>query len=130
MKAFFRANILTDIIVTMLNPKLKYTVFIHSPNFFLYTYNPMTMPIIMYEYFNEEVAGKKKIEMQYLKVYREEKIGREGHPCNNDGYSFNKCIRGTISKEIGCRLPWDLDTTGSFSLKMAVLSKLNKPIFV
>ena len=108
-----KAGRINDPIMTVLNPNLSYQVSIHQPNFSIISFNPMAMPTITVDYIFEEFSGKQKIVTHYLKAYREEKIDRDGFSCNNDKeYSFKKCIRNTLSKEIWCKLPWDTDTTG------------------
>ena len=106
------ADILKDGFLLDLNPDMAYLVYIHRPDFFLLSYNPLTMPTLLYDY-DVAVSGPNMNQMLFLKTVREEKLNRAGHACNPDtDYRFKTCIRNTLSNRIGCRLPWDMDTKG------------------
>ena len=108
----FKADIMKDGFLIDLNPDLAYLVYVHQPDFFLVSYIPLTMPTLLYDY-DQTVSGKDMTIFLFLQVYREEKLNRKRNSCNKDkNYNFKKCIRNTLSKEIGCKLPWDTDTTG------------------
>ena len=110
------ADILKDGFLFDLNPDLAYLIYIHRPDFFLVSYIPLTMPTLLYDY-DLTMSGPNIHQMLFLQVYREEKLNRAGHVCNEDkDYNFKTCIRNTLSKKIGCKLPWDTDTTGPLLL--------------
>ena len=105
------SDIEDDTLSFNLDPKLTYRYFIHQPHFFLQTWNPLTMPMPMGILKYKELGDNWLF--LYLKVIRQEKLDREDERCNPEpGYSFMACVKERLSREVGCRLPWDTHTRG------------------
>ena len=97
----FGADIIKDGFLLDLNPDMAYLVYIHHPDFFLLSYNPLTMPTLLYDY-DMTVSGPNMHTILLLKAMREQKLNRARHDCNPDmDYTFKTCIRNTLSNMIG-----------------------------
>lgn len=94
-----------------LDPELKYTVFIHQLDFFIFNLNPVTIPRIWLTLDFDQTGVA--YHYLYLEPVRHEKMNRPEQPCNPDkGYKFNSCVKERVSSVVGCRLPWDRLTKG------------------
>ena len=75
----------------------SYFLFIHDPNFFLFTFNPATIPSI-YLQLN---MGQKGL---YIDGVRHVKMNTPAQPCEDaEGYSFTACVKESVAKKVGCR---------------------------
>ena len=75
-------------------------IFIHNSNFFFGSVNPGFPLNMMY------IA--KTMKMHSFRLVRHDNLDLATKPCNpNPLYSFTRCIKTSISKEVGCRLHWD-----------------------
>ena len=95
-----------------LNKSLNYTIFIHDPQFFMYTMNPDTIPQIQINLSGGYVYSV------YIRAKYHSKIAKvtETQTCEDDKfYSFTACIKENMSKKVGCRLPWDKWTSRDIS---------------
>ena len=91
-------DITTDILyILMSNDNLtNYGVFIHDTNFFFQTANPLT-PFTL-------ITVHKTMLINFHLV-QHNNLDLASKPCNPDPlYSFTRCIKNTISREVGCRL--------------------------
>ena len=90
----------TDLLsIFMNNNNLTTFVSIHDPNFFFQSSNPQT-PITMIP------VDKTMLTKFYLVQHNN--LDLASKPCNPAPlYSFTRCIKNTISREVGCRLYWD-----------------------
>ena len=78
----------------------KSTTFIHDPNFFLASANPGFS-------LNMMTIGK-PMKMHIFKLVLHKNIVLVSKPCNPSPlYSFTRCIKTGISREVGYRLHWD-----------------------
>ena len=78
----------------------KSLVFIHDSNYFLQSLNP-GFPL------NMMLIGE-TMKMYSLKLVRHNNLDIASKPCNPDPlYSFTRCIKSSLSREVGCRLHWD-----------------------
>ena len=91
-----------DTIVVGLNLNLSHSIFVHDPNFFVVNYNPMVPQWgILIDSQNGKFA-RKFIVVQHYDIDVPQKR------CNpQPEYIFNSCIKTTLSRRFGCRLPWD-----------------------
>ena len=107
-----KADVEEDSILFNLNKSLNYNWWIHSLDFFMLTWNPLTLPTIQ-----EQLEYGKLLDSHrylYLRAVRQERLNRVEQPCNPEpGYSFSSCIKSSVSTKVGCRQPWDTDTTGT-----------------
>ena len=101
-----------DSILIVLNPRLQYWISLHQLSFFLMNFNPMTMPFYDSTLQFDENSSP-YLHLLILEAVRHEKINREAARCNAaPDYDFSSCVKLNISQEIGCKLPWDNQTTG------------------
>jgi hypothetical protein len=87
------SNIEKDAILMKLDLNLSYFAFIHSHDFFLVTFNPLTLPT--HDLVLDPAKMKSSFKSLVLKVVREGRIDREGQRCNlNPDYGFTlECSR-------------------------------------
>ena len=103
---------MTEGVILNLNENLTYTMFLHQPDFYRFAFNPATMPIVQKIISSKEI-GKKYFGF-FLELVRREQLNRAESPCNPDpDYTFNGCIKQSLSDIIGCKLPWDKLSKGS-----------------
>ena len=99
-------------ILIILNTDLQYWISLHQLSFFLLNFNPMTLPLYDSSLQFDEDASP-YLQFLIIEAVRHEKISREGAGCNPAlDYHFSSCVKQSISEEIGCKLPWDEQTTG------------------
>ena len=109
---FSGTNTEKENIIIALNPKYAYYSLVHNPDFYLFNYNVMTMPLHTEILFFDANSSVPKTKVLVLERLRHEKINREDLPCKTDpAYSFSYCVQKNISETLGCTLPW-----GNFSL--------------
>ena len=90
---------LPDSLVVYLKSR-KSLIFIHDPNYFLQSTNP-DFPL------NMMLSGE-TMRMFSLKLVRHNNLNLASKPCNPSPlYSFTRCIKTSLSQEVGCRLHWD-----------------------
>ena len=78
-------------------------IFIHDPDFFLLSINPLALPVNLYSL--QAQSGR-----FYFSIALTEHIGLNtpSNPCVEDpGYRFIVCVKESLSGRFGCRLPWD-----------------------
>ena len=117
-------DLMDDALAFNLNPDLQYSFYVHQLDFFLLTWNPLTMPTINGN-IEQESLGTNWHSL-FLKTVRHEKIHRSSAPCNpQPQYRFSLCVKKAVSKRVGCRLPWDMHTSGECFI--LVCSIINRP---
>ena len=78
-----------------------YTVFLHDPSLFLVTFNPK-MPL------TRLVIDQPGTISRRVDIIQHHKLDRPSNRCNpSPSYSLTACVKTFLSREIGCRLPWD-----------------------
>ena len=106
---------LMEQILLKLNPNLTYTIFFHQLDIYYSAINPVALA----EAGVQRMLSVDDIGNQYLRftfeLIRRERLNRPESPCNPDiGYKFSQCIKQSVSDAIGCKLPWDEHSEGSF----------------
>ena len=82
-----------------------YDIWIHDSNFFVFSLNTLVIPHIARSLraglaLQVAVTEHKKIDQPW-----------KDNPCNSDpAYSFNKCVKNSLSKIIDCRVKYDSST--------------------
>ena len=99
----------TESIVINLIPA-NYYVFLHHPDFFLFTFNPLTMPTT--------AVNLQAMNASYLFItldlVQREKLEAE-HKCNESpDYKFTTCVKQSLAKIVNCSLPWNDRIAGYF----------------
>ena len=83
---------------------INYRIWIHDPNFFIITENPTFVPALL------KVLEPNRTSSHYycLTLTEVEELDVPEDPCNTDpDYSFQACVRKSLSSELGCRTKWD-----------------------
>ena len=81
---------------------LNYEIYIHDPAYFLLRYTPYTFPGIVFKKDFANYGGS-----FYISATKHVNLNTKLNPCNEDPeYNFQHCVRTSLSKETGCRLPW------------------------
>ena len=82
---------------------LNYTIYIHDANYYMYAHNPNTVPKI-----HIEVDSPHTTFAYITAVYHVNLDNKEENHCeDSESYSFTACIKNSLSRMVGCRLPWD-----------------------
>ena len=78
-------------------------IFIHDPDYFLFSDNPLALPN------NMQMLAPRPGRLYYSIVLREHsKLNTPSSPCMEEhDYSFTTCVKEALSRTVGCRLPWD-----------------------
>ena len=101
-----------NLIHLFLNINLTFIVFVHDPDYFLYTYNPQAIPMTTWI-----VPKTKTFHSLSLVETVHEELNVPDDPCEEDTkYNFSACVKRSLSREIGCRTKWDKWTAKNWSL--------------
>ena len=102
----------TEAIIIDLVPA-NYYVFLHDPDFFLFTINPLTMPTTTV---NLNVQEMKKSYLGIsLELVRREKLTQ----CNpSPDYKFTNCVKQSLAKIVNCSLPWNDRIAGALLIEL------------
>ena len=106
-----------------LNVMLNYTIYIHDPDFFVFSINPDTVPSVRLT-MEDSLA-----QYVYIKATNYDLMDRNGQHCDHSSsYSFTGCLRSSISKKVACRMKWDVWSSKKIPLCTTVkqLLKLEK----
>ena len=129
-----RADVEAGSLIFNFDPKIKYMIFIHQLDFFVFNLNPLAIPRIWLTLDFQQTGLA--YHYLYLEPVRQEKMNRPEQPCNPVlDYRFNDCIKEKASRKVGCRLPWDKLTKGMYSIGLDLsvisyqMSKNNLHIF-
>ena len=82
----------------------NYKIWIHDPNFFIINNNPSSIPFLM------KLEEPSKTSSHYYRLFltEVEELDLPEDPCNPDpSYSFQACVRRSLSSQVGCRTRWD-----------------------
>ena len=81
-------------------------MWIHDPDFYLASVNTDVLPSI-YLTLEDQSENPQHVWLYVRAVYHS-LLDRPGHRCQQDPlYSFTACIRNSLARRVGCRLPWD-----------------------
>ena len=84
-------------------PGRNYSIFIHDPNYYIFTFNPETIPKI------EIMIEDSRSAFIYVKaVYHHNMDRPEQHCIASESYSFSRCVADYVSKIAGCRYELDI----------------------
>ena len=82
-----------------LDPSLAYNTYIHDPDYFLFTANPTTIPMI-----NIEMDLTEGLLFMYVEVVRHVNMDMPQQPCEAaKDYSFTACLKNSVTSKAGCR---------------------------
>ena len=115
----------------ILDPQLKYVVYIHDPRFYLHTWEPLLTPGIRM-LLNEGLFYQSK----FISVTKHIKMNQNNKPCNVEpNYNFQLCVRNSLTSEVGCRPPWDLWSSPDFPCctemdKLKMFERINTDMFL
>ena len=115
----------------ILDPQLKYVVYIHDPRFYLHTWEPLLTPGIRM-LLNEGLFYESK----FISVTKHIKMNQNNKPCNVEpNYNFQLCVRNSLTSEVGCRPPWDLWSSPDFPCctemdKLKMFERINTDMFL
>ena len=89
---------------------ITYRIFIHDPTFFLIYGKQNIFPgLRMKRSFKDQVL------VFDLSIIKHVDLNRESSPCIEDpNYNFQLCVRNSLVRKVGCRLPWDRWSTQDF----------------
>ena len=94
-----------------LNPSMSYYVWIHDKDFFLTSINQDVIP----HYFLR--MDHKDIVFLVIRPVNYHMMDKDDQRCNpSESYSFTRCVKNSVSKQIGCRLPWDQWSSGDIDI--------------
>ena len=78
-------------------------IYIHDPDYFLLNENPQALPISMLT-----LAPRSGRVFFSFALTEHRKLDTPNNPCMEDpDYSFTTCVKESLSRKHGCRLPWD-----------------------
>ena len=88
-----------DQIYLLLFPNFVYTIFIHDPDYFLYSSNPVALPTIMTQ-FDTRTTLSQYYRLDLTEVHE---LDLHEDPCDTDMKTgFHTCIRRSISDQVRC----------------------------
>ena len=89
-----------------LNPERKFIVFLHDPNFFFFSLNPESAPLIkLYLNMSELKTSRetRNVAQQWINAVKNIKYNRKQSPCVDDvDYSFTSCLIDHIVQSTNC----------------------------
>ena len=89
---------------------LQYKMFFHDPTFFLISNIEHTFPGLMVKEDRNDSYTR-----LYLSVTEYVDLIRKLNPCKDDPeYDFQLCVRNSLTRKLGCRVPWDLLSSEDF----------------
>ena len=101
-----KADLARDLLMFVLDPSLDYGVFIHDPNYFTISSNPLAFPRILKQ-LND--LKEQSYELLYISLTEHHLLNRDDQPCEDSvpDYNFMKCIKTSQAIQIGCRPGWE-----------------------
>ena len=98
----------------MLNSSLTYNVYIHDPHFFIFTFNPSTIPgIFLY------LKSEEGLHLRYIDVVHHVNMDRPQQHCEAaEDYSLTACVKNSVARKVGCR--YILTTQWANSLRTGI----------
>ena len=86
-----------DQIFLLLFPDFVYTIFIHDPDYFLYSHNPVALPTIMTQ-FDTRTTLSQYYRLDLTEVHE---LNLPEDPCHPDpGYNFYTCVQKNTAKKV------------------------------
>ena len=105
----------TDSIVVNLVPG-NYYIGLHHPDFFLFTINPLTMPMTTV---NLQERNGSYLSIALEQVQREKLNEVDVSKCNpNPDYKFTACIKQSLARTVNCSLPWNDRIAGFLPIEL------------
>jgi hypothetical protein len=84
--------------------KLTRRIFFHDPDYFLISVNPLSLPINL-QTIKNSTTGRLYFS---IALTEHEELSTPQDPCKEEPtYSFQGCIKESLSREAGCRMHWD-----------------------
>ena len=93
-------DFVTGTILVELSKDRDYHMYVHDINYYVMNQNPFGIPVNFRSFSPEE---------GWTRIYKMRTVKRTNiHNCHSDPlYHFSSCVKRSLSKAIGCRLPWD-----------------------
>ena len=93
-----------NLIHLFLNTNLTFIVFIHDPEYFIYSSNPQALPMAM------TIIQKTNIFKELRLIEREHtELNVQSDPCEEDTeYSFTVCVKTSLARMVGCWIKWSM----------------------
>jgi hypothetical protein len=96
-------------------------VFIHDPKLTTLNFNPETFPDTKLT-----IMENNGLQLFYIKAMRHNRLRTPSSSCeDSEQYSFKSCVRNSVSRQIGCRLPWDKWTDPTSLPKCSKVDQMN-----
>ena len=90
----------------VLDPNLIYKLYIHDPKYFIKASKPLPTPGMQY-LIEEGIFAH----VLFMSVTKNHKMNQMKNACNEDQeYNIQNCEMNSITRQVGCRPPWDLGT--------------------
>ena len=94
-------SILIDLVVG------DYVIFLHNPDFFLTTMNPLALPLNFFTFNRQEFTNTSFLGLT-LEVVQRHNLNREEARCNpSQDYNFTACVKKGLARVVNCTLPWN-----------------------
>ena len=88
----------------VLDPLLKYFIFIHDPAFYIHGTTPLPTPGV-----NIIIDEGIFFTQIFFTLTKHIKMNKKTKPCNEEhAYDFHDCVKKSFTKTVGCHLPWEL----------------------
>ena len=80
-----------------------YLIRIHDPHLSILNFNPDTFPDVMIT-----LKPNSGLMLYYIKAIIHVNLKTKTNQCEeSEEYSFKSCVKNSIGRKVGCRLPWD-----------------------
>ena len=104
-----------DILWFELDSNLIYDITIHDPNYYIATVRPAIVPGVQIR--KQRTLESKQFDVVFVSATKHININQPEKPCNvSPSHSFRRCVKESVSRKIGCRMVWDLDSDPSWPL--------------
>ena len=93
---------------------IQYKIYVHEASFhsFFYSYRPDAFPGFIIN-----LGLTNSVHKVFFSSVQHVNLNRETNPCEKDQkYSFHHCVRTSLARRIGCKLPWDIWTSNIFKV--------------
>ena len=83
--------------------KFKFYIFVHD-KFFIVNMNPYGPTTSFWQFEGNSMQSH----YQEIALIKHKRLNLDHQPCEEaEDYSFNICVKESLSEKVGCRLPWD-----------------------
>ena len=80
----------------------SYYIMVHDPQLTTLNFNPETFPSAIIK-----LAPNSGLKLYYLKAVSHVNIQTLMNPCEeSEDFSLKACVKNSIYRKVGCRLPW------------------------